>query len=36
LFTPEFLESERRALGDHALKREYCGVPGAPPEPTTP
>jgi hypothetical protein len=28
LFTPEFLESERRSLGDHAFKREYCGVPG--------
>jgi Terminase large subunit, T4likevirus-type, N-terminal len=28
LFTPEFLEQERRALGEHAFKREYCGVPG--------
>jgi hypothetical protein len=28
LFTPEFLEAERRALGEHAFKREYCGVPG--------
>jgi hypothetical protein len=28
LFTPEFLETERRALGEHAFKREYCGVPG--------
>ena len=28
LFTPEFLEAERRALGQHAFKREYCGVPG--------
>jgi len=28
LFTPEFLEQERRAMGDHAFKREYCGVPG--------
>jgi hypothetical protein len=28
LFTPEFLESERRALGEHAFKREYFGVPG--------
>jgi hypothetical protein len=28
LFTSEFLETERRALGEHAFKREYCGVPG--------
>jgi hypothetical protein len=28
LFTPEFLETERRALGEHAFKREYYGVPG--------
>jgi len=28
LFTPEFLEAERRALGEHAFKREYFGVPG--------
>jgi len=28
LFTPEFLETERRALGEHAFKREYFGVPG--------
>jgi hypothetical protein len=28
LFTAEFLEAEWRALGEHAFKREYCGVPG--------
>jgi hypothetical protein len=28
LFTPEFLEQERRALGEHAFKREYFGIPG--------
>jgi hypothetical protein len=26
-FTPEFLEKERRALGDHAFQREYYGIP---------
>jgi len=29
LFTPEFLETERRARGEHAFKRAYFGVPGA-------
>jgi Terminase large subunit, T4likevirus-type, N-terminal len=28
LFTNEFLEQERRALGEHDFKREYLGVPG--------
>jgi hypothetical protein len=28
LFTAEFLEQERRALGEHAFRREYFGVPG--------
>jgi Terminase large subunit, T4likevirus-type, N-terminal len=28
LFTADFLETERRALGEHAFKREYYGVPG--------
>jgi len=28
VFAPEFLESERRALGDHAFNREYLGIPG--------
>jgi Terminase large subunit, T4likevirus-type, N-terminal len=28
LFTAEFLEQERRALGDHDFKREYLGIPG--------
>ena len=28
LFKPEFLESERRALGEHVFKREYLGIPG--------
>ena len=27
LFKPEFLESERRALGEHVFKREYLGIP---------
>jgi hypothetical protein len=26
-FTTEFLEKERRALGDHAFRREYYGIP---------
>jgi hypothetical protein len=26
-FTSEFLEAERRALGDHAFEREYYGIP---------
>ena len=26
-FTPEFLEKERSALGDHAFAREYYGIP---------
>jgi hypothetical protein len=26
-FSPEFLASERRALGDHAFQREYYGIP---------
>jgi hypothetical protein len=28
LFSPEFLEQERRALGEHAFNREYLGIPG--------
>jgi len=28
IFSPEFLESERRALGEHDFAREYLGVPG--------
>lgn len=28
LFTPDFLEQERRALGNHAFNREYLGMPG--------
>jgi hypothetical protein len=28
LFTPEFLEEERRALGEHVFNREYLGIPG--------
>ena len=28
LFAPGFLEQERRALGEHAFKREYLGIPG--------
>jgi hypothetical protein len=28
VFAPEFLESERRALGDHDFNREYMGIPG--------
>ena len=27
LFSPEFLEQERRALGEDAFKREYLGIP---------
>jgi hypothetical protein len=27
LFSPEFLERERRALGEHAFLREYYGIP---------
>jgi hypothetical protein len=27
LFTPEFLEQERRALGEDGFKREYLGIP---------
>ena len=27
LFPPEFLEQERRALGEHGFKREYLGIP---------
>lgn len=27
LFAPEFLEQERRALGEDAFKREYLGIP---------
>jgi hypothetical protein len=26
-FSPEFLEKERRALGEHAFQREYYGIP---------
>ena len=26
-FSPEFLEQERRALGDEGFKREYLGIP---------
>jgi hypothetical protein len=26
-FDPEFLERERRALGEEAFKREYLGIP---------
>jgi hypothetical protein len=28
VFSPDFLESERRALGDHDFNREYMGIPG--------
>ena len=28
LFAPEFLEQERRALGEHDFNREYHGIPG--------
>ena len=28
LFTKEFLDQERRALGEHVFNREYLGVPG--------
>ena len=28
VFAPEFLDSERRALGEHDFNREYLGVPG--------
>ncbi len=28
LFAPEFLEQERRALGEHNYSREYLGIPG--------
>jgi hypothetical protein len=28
IFSPEFLESERRALGEHDFNREYLGIPG--------
>jgi hypothetical protein len=28
LFTAEFLDQERRALGEHDFKREYLGIPG--------
>lgn len=28
LFIPEFLEQERRALGEHVFNREYLGIPG--------
>jgi hypothetical protein len=28
LFAPEFLEQERRALGEHNFNREYLGIPG--------
>jgi hypothetical protein len=28
-FTKEFLEKERRALGENGFKREYLGIPGA-------
>src|SRR6516165_2666949 len=28
IFSPEFLESERRALGEHDFARQYLGVPG--------
>jgi Terminase large subunit, T4likevirus-type, N-terminal len=31
LFTAEFLEQERRALGETAFNKEYLGIPGAPP-----
>src|SRR3974390_1173353 len=27
LFPPEYLEQERKALGEHAFRREYLGVP---------
>jgi hypothetical protein len=27
-FAPEFLEQERRALGEHVFNREYLGIPG--------
>ena len=27
LFVPEFLEQERRALGEHDFNREYLGIP---------
>ena len=28
LYAAEFLEQERRALGEHVFKREYLGIPG--------
>ena len=28
LFRREFLEQERRALGEHGFNREYLGIPG--------
>ena len=28
LFTPQFLELERRALGEQKFKQEYLGIPG--------
>ena len=28
LFTPQFLEQERQALGEHDFNREYLGIPG--------
>jgi hypothetical protein len=28
LFAAEFLEQERRALGEHVFNREYLGIPG--------
>ena len=28
LYAPEFLEQERKALGEHAFNREYLGIPG--------
>jgi hypothetical protein len=27
LFDPDYLEQERRALGEHDFKREYLGIP---------
>ena len=27
LFPAEYLEQERKALGEHAFKREYLGIP---------
>jgi Terminase large subunit, T4likevirus-type, N-terminal len=28
LFSPQYLEQERRALGEHSFNREYLGIPG--------